>query len=170
MNRYAGRMELRDRVDDHVERWTPVVPDLDPDVEGAVVRILKIAGHLRRVRERALADGDLHLHEYDTLHALAGRDGRAAPSRLAADLGIAPNSVTGRLDGLAARGFIRRTPSESDRRRVIVELTEEGREAWRGAMDSQGVEEHRILDALDAAERRQLAGLLRRVMIRADDH
>ncbi|MEV4257195.1 MarR family transcriptional regulator [Spirillospora sp. NPDC049652] len=162
-------MQMRDQVDDHVDRWLPVLPHLDPDIEGAVTRLLKIAGHLRRTRERALADGDLHVHEYDTLRALAGRDGRAAPSQLAADLGIAPNSVTGRLDGLAARGFVRRTPSETDRRRVIVELTEEGRAAWRGAMSPVGDEERRILAALDPDERRLLSDLLRRVMIRANE-
>ncbi|WP_026412286.1 MarR family winged helix-turn-helix transcriptional regulator [Actinomadura oligospora] len=162
-------MPTRDQVDDHVDRWMPIVPDLDPDVEGAITRVHKISAHLRKVKERALADGDLHVHEYDTLQALGGRDGRAAPSQLAADLGIAPNSVTGRLDGLSARGFVLRTPSELDRRRVIVELTEEGRAAWLGAMGAQGVEEHRILEALDPDERRLLSDLLRRVMIRADE-
>ncbi|RFU41589.1 MarR family transcriptional regulator [Actinomadura logoneensis] len=162
-------MQPRDKVDDHVERWTPVVPDLDPDIEGAVIRLLKISGHLRRVRERALAAGDLHVHEYDTLRALAARKGRAAPSQLAADLGIAPNSVTGRLDGLSARGFVHRTPSETDRRRVDVELTEEGRAAWLGAMRTVGDEERRILAPLDPDERHVLSDLLRRVMIRAEE-
>ncbi|MFC4908928.1 MarR family winged helix-turn-helix transcriptional regulator [Actinomadura gamaensis] len=161
-------METRDQVDEHIERWVPLLPGLDPDVEGAITRIHKISAHLRRVRERALADGDLHLHEFDTLHALAGRRGRAMPSQLAADLGVAPNSITGRLDGLAARGFVRRTPSESDRRRVIVELTDEGRAAWRGAMDAQGDEEHRIFAALGPDELRHLSALLRRVLIRTD--
>ncbi|MCP2340386.1 MarR family winged helix-turn-helix transcriptional regulator [Actinomadura rupiterrae] len=161
-------MRMRDTVDEHVERWLPLLPDLDPDVEGAITRVHKISGHLRRVRERALADGSLHLHEFDTLHALAGRHGQAAPSQLAADLGVAPNSVTGRLDGLAARGFVRRTPSETDRRRVVVELTDEGRAAWRGAMDAQGDEEHRIFAALTRDELRHLSDLLRRVVIRAD--
>ncbi|MEV5570512.1 MarR family winged helix-turn-helix transcriptional regulator [Spirillospora sp. NPDC052269] len=161
-------MAKRDRVDEHVDRWTPVLPHLDPDVEGAITRMHKISAHLRKIRERALADHDLQLHEYDTLQALGGRDGRAAPSQIAADLGIAPNSVTGRLDGLSARGFVRRTPSEVDRRRVIVELTEEGRAVWLGAMSSQGDEEHRILAALDPDERRQLSDLLRRVMLIAD--
>ncbi|MFC5185818.1 MarR family winged helix-turn-helix transcriptional regulator [Actinomadura harenae] len=161
-------MPMRDSVDDHVDLWMPIVPDLDPDVEGAITRMHKISAHLRKVRERALADFDLQLHEYDTLQALGARDGRAAPSRLAADLGIAPNSVTGRLDGLAARGFVQRTPSEVDRRRVIVELTEKGRAAWLGAMSPQGEEEHRILGALTPEERRHLSDLLRRVMLLAN--
>ncbi|MEV4385672.1 MarR family transcriptional regulator [Micromonospora sp. NPDC049580] len=153
-----------DAVDRHVERWLPVVPDLDADVEGTVVRMIRLTRHLRAVKERALADFDLPAHEYDTLHALAGRRGRAAPSDLAADLSVAPASITARVDTLLRRGFVRRIPSTVDRRRVDVELTDAGEAAWRAAMEVQGVEEHRLLGALTPAERRLLSDLLRRVL------
>ncbi|MEV1333806.1 MarR family transcriptional regulator [Micromonospora costi] len=161
-------MTTRDRTDQHVERWLPVLPDLDPDVEGAVTRMLQLTRHLRAVKERALADADLPAHEYDTLHALAGRRGRAAPSELATDLGVAPASITARVDALARRGFVERIPSTTDRRRVDVALTEAGREAWRGALDPRGVEEHRLFAALDPDERRVLSDLLRRIMVVAE--
>src|SRR6478735_3278226 len=123
---YDFPMERRDWTDGHVERWKPVLPGLDPDVEGAVTRMKKLSVHLRRVREQSLVDFDLDRQEFDTLHKLAGRGGKAAPSELAADLDLAPASVTGRLDALERRGFVRRTPSTTDRRRVDVELTDTG--------------------------------------------
>ncbi|MEU2877044.1 hypothetical protein [Streptomyces sp. NPDC007070] len=76
--------------------------------------------------------------------------------------------MTGRLDGLEQRGYVRRSPSTVDRRRLDVELTDEGRAAWQGALESQGQEEHRILRALSPDEREQLADLLRRVLIEAE--
>jgi len=158
----------RDWTDGHVERWLPVLPGLDPDIEGAVTRVKVLTDYLRRVRERSLADFDLHKHEYDTLHTLAGRGGRAVPSELAADLQMAPASITGRLDVLERRGFVRRTPSAQDRRRVDVELTEDGRAAWLGAMDVVGHEEYRLLGTLTPAERRTLSELLRRVLVVAE--
>ncbi|MFI1097032.1 MarR family winged helix-turn-helix transcriptional regulator [Streptomyces sp. NPDC020917] len=158
----------RDWTDGHVERWLPVLPGLDPDIEGATTRVKVLTDHLRRVRERALADFDLHKHEYDTLHTLAGRGGHAAPSELAADLQMAPASITGRLDALERRGYVRRRPAPGDRRRVDVELTEEGRAVWLGAMDVVGHEEYRLLGVLDAEERRTLSDLLRRVLIQAE--
>lgn len=158
----------RDRTDEHVERWAPIVPDLDPDIEGAVTRMVFFVKHIRQRREELLAASGLQRHEFDTLHALAGRHGTAAPSRLAADLAMPPNSITGRLDALERRGFVRRSPSATDRRRVVVELTPAGRSAWRDAMDVLGVEETRLLTALDPAERRTLSDLLRRVMLRAE--
>ncbi|MGC5022271.1 MarR family winged helix-turn-helix transcriptional regulator [Micromonospora sp. DT47] len=161
-------MTERDRTDRHVERWLPVLPDLDPDVEGAVTRMSGFTRHLRAVKERSLLDLDLPAHEFDTLHALAGRRGRAAPSELADDLRMAPASVTARVDTLVRRGYVHRIPSTVDRRRVDVELTDAGRAAWRAAMEVIGHEEHRLLGVLTPQERRLLADLLRKVSLHAE--
>jgi DNA-binding MarR family transcriptional regulator len=158
----------RDPVDQHVARWLPVLPDLDPDVEGAVVRMSLLTRHLREVKDRALAELDLQEKEYGTLHALAGRGGRAAPSDLAADLRMAPASITARVDALIRRGFVRRIPSTVDRRRIDVELTDTGRAAWRRAIGVLGDEEHRVLGALTPDERRLLSDLLRRITLVAE--
>ncbi|MFE5299717.1 MarR family winged helix-turn-helix transcriptional regulator [Streptomyces sp. NPDC056632] len=162
------RATPRDWTDEHVARWQPVLPGLDPVVEGAVTRMKKLSVHLRRVREQSLVDFDLERHEFDTLHKLAGRGGSAAPSELAQDLDLAPASVTGRLDALEKRGFVRRTQSTTDRRRVIVELTGSGRETWLGAMDVLGHEEERLLDVLLPEERASLNDMLRRIMVVAE--
>ncbi|GAA3374644.1 hypothetical protein GCM10020367_39330 [Streptomyces sannanensis] len=162
-------MEPRDWTDGHVELWLPVLPDLDPDIEGAVTRMQKLSVHLRRVREQSLVDVDLERHEFDTLHKLAGRGGTATPSQLAADLDLAPASVTGRLDGLERRGLVHRTPSKTDRRRVDVELTAAGRSIWAGAMDELGHEEHRLLGVLSPDERKQLNDMLRQIMVVAEE-
>lgn len=158
----------RDSVDQHIARWQPVVPDLDPDVEGTVVRMMLLTRHLRAVKDAVLADLDLQEKEYGTLHVLAGRGGRAAPSEIADALRMAPASITARVDALIRRGFVRRIPSEVDRRRVDVALTEAGKSAWRRALGVVGDEEHRVLGALDAPERRALADLLRRVNLAAE--
>ncbi|MCP3818913.1 MarR family transcriptional regulator [Streptomyces sp. A3M-1-3] len=161
-------MEPRDWTDGHVAQWKPVLPDLDPEVEGAVTRMKKLSTHLRRVREQSLVDFDLERHEFDTLHKLAGRGGKAAPSELAADLDLAPASVTGRLDALEKRGLVRRMPSKTDRRRVDVELTKSGRATWLGAMDVLGDEEYRLLGVLSKDERKQFNDMLRRIMLVAE--
>ncbi|MFI1175471.1 MarR family winged helix-turn-helix transcriptional regulator [Streptomyces melanogenes] len=160
--------EQRDWTDGHVEQWLPVLPGLDPVVEGAVTRMKKLSVHLQRVREQSLVDFALDRPEFDTLHKLAGRGGTATPSQLATDLDLAPASVTGRLDALERRGFLRRTPSMTDRRRVHVELTESGRATWRGAMDMLGDEESRVLGALSRGEQEALNDMLRRIMVVAE--
>lgn len=166
----APTEEPRDWTDEHVARWQPVLPDLDPVVEGAVTRMKKLSVHLRRVREQSLVDFDLERHEFDTLHKLAGRGGSAAPSELAQDLDLAPASVTGRLDALEKRGLVHRAQSTTDRRRVVVALTPAGRETWLGAMDVLGHEEYRLLGVLTPEERTRLNDMLRRIMLAAEQH
>jgi DNA-binding MarR family transcriptional regulator len=160
----------RDSVDAHVIHWTRVIPDLDPDIEGAVTRMQKLVHYLRLDRDRALAEHGLQGHEFDTLFVLAGRDRpfRAGPTELAKDLRMSPAAMTGRLDGLEARGWVRRLPSETDRRKVVVELTEEGLAVWQEAMDNMGHTEDVLLGVLSAGERRQLSDLLRRVLLAAE--
>ena len=46
-------MSHRDSVDDHLDRWLPVMPHLDPVVEGAVTRMQFLVMHLRKVREQS---------------------------------------------------------------------------------------------------------------------
>ncbi|MFJ2784859.1 MULTISPECIES: MarR family winged helix-turn-helix transcriptional regulator [unclassified Streptomyces] len=158
----------RDWTDGYVDRWRGVLPDLDPVVEGAVTRMKKLSVHLRRVREQALVDFGLERYEFDTLHRIAGHGGSAAPSELADDLDLAPASVAARLDALEERGLVRRVRAAAERRRVVVELTEAGRETWRGATGVLGQEEARLLGVLAPGDRALLNDLLRRVMIGAE--
>jgi DNA-binding MarR family transcriptional regulator len=156
----------QDSVDRHVEHWKAEIPELDPLVEGIVTRMQMLLRHLKLARQAALADHGLEDYEYATLHYLGGcgPGHRATPGEIAAWQQMSPSGITGRLDALEKRGFIRRLPSAADRRKVIVELTDEGRQAWLGMFDPQTNEEARVLGALDPGEREQLDGMLHRML------
>lgn len=68
----------------------------------------------------ALAD-DLGLHptDYKALGVLE-RLGPLSAGELGSQTGLAPASVTNLTDRLAARGYLRREPDPSDRRRVLL--------------------------------------------------
>lgn len=156
-----------DSVDRHIEHWQREIPELDPLVEGVITRMQMLLRHLKQMRQATLADTyGLEEYEYATLHFLGGcgPDHRATPSEIAAWQQMSPSGITGRLDALEKRGFIRRLPSPTDRRKVIVELTEEGRQAWQSTFDPQTNEEAMVLAALTADEREQLNDMLRRMM------
>ncbi len=157
----------QDSVDRHIEHWQREIPELDPLVEGVITRMQMLLRHLHQTRQATLADTyGLEEHEYATLHFLGGcgPDHRATPSEIAAWHKMSPSGITGRLDALEKRGYIRRLPSSTDRRKVIVELTREGHQAWRNTFDPQTDEETRVLAALTAEEREQLNDMLRRMM------
>lgn len=160
----------QDSVDRHIEHWQQEIPELDPLVEGVMTRMQMLIRHLDRARNATLAANGLEVYEYATLHFLGGcgPEHRATPSEIAAWQQMSPSGITGRLDGLEKRGFIRRLPSPADRRKVIVELTEEGRRAWLGTFDPQTNEEEKVLAALDPDEREQFDRLLRKMMRAVD--
>ena len=162
-----------DWTDRHVARWRDHWLDLkfDDQVEGAMVRIGRIARYLRDDKQRAVAGVGLTDFEYETLHVLMIRDtpGSASPTELAEELGVSGAGMTGRLDGLERSGWIRRTPSVEDRRRVIVEATRAGMDIWRRAMDLRGRTEDDLAAALSERELATLNRLLRKIALRAEE-
>jgi DNA-binding MarR family transcriptional regulator len=68
------------------------------------------------------------------------------------------------------RGLIRRLDDPDDRRGVIVELTDEGKELWDRAVGAQAEKESIVASALDEREQRQLNDLLRRLMHTFAEH
>ncbi len=49
------------------------------------------------------------------------------PSECAARAGVTRGTITGLLDGLERDGWVKRQPHEKDRRRLMIQLTPEGR-------------------------------------------
>ncbi|MFL6022580.1 MAG: MarR family winged helix-turn-helix transcriptional regulator, partial [Marmoricola sp.] len=62
------------------------------------------------------------------------------------------------------RGFVDRSPDPNDRRGVLVGLTAAGKNAVDGAFETLLASERDLLGELSAAERRNLADLLKRLM------
>ena len=73
--------------------------------------------------------------------------------------------MTNRLDRLEAMGLVERQPDPTDRRGRLVALTDRGRELVDAAVVDHLENEQRLLGALDAGEREQLAGLLRKLLL-----
>ena len=61
-----------------------------------------------------------------TLTIIEGAGGSLAPSIIAGRLMITTGSMTSLLDTLERRGLVRREPHPSDRRQLLVHLTDEG--------------------------------------------
>jgi DNA-binding MarR family transcriptional regulator len=72
--------------------------------------------------------------------------------------------MTNRLDRLEATGLVERQPDPTDRRGRLVALTGPGRELVDAAVVEHLDNEERLLAVLDPEERKQLAGLLRKLL------
>jgi DNA-binding MarR family transcriptional regulator len=159
-----------DSVDRHLARWRGKAP-YDETVEAVITRLQMLAKHVSNAKRRMYAQVGLQDSEFQTLHRLVARDDhRATPSQLAAELLLSPAGMTGRLDALEAAGLIRRIRGTADRRRVDVELTEAGHAKWTEGMRVQGAVEDDIVEALDERERARVNALLKKMLLRAEEH
>lgn len=122
--------------------------------EQILSRVSRIAARLGRQVDAALAEVDLSSAQYRMLFQLA--DGAEASTTLARKLEVSAPSVTAVVDGLVNRGLIARTPSQLDRRKVSLELTEAGRRALQSADESVFERLVAIADHLDEARSRAL--------------
>lgn len=162
---------MRDKADEHVELWARELEWLDPVQEAIVVRLSVLGRHLAQARKTALAAGDLAHGQFKVLLTLrrGGAPFEASPSELADRLGLTRGALSARLRPIEEAGLIRRTGADpSDRRRVRVALTEAGKAALERHVGSEYRAESELLAALDPAERRVLADLLRRLVLRTD--
>src|SRR5262245_300916 len=94
-------------------------------------RLLKLMPHLQQWAVSTVQANrpqqDLSLRQLAVLFRI--REGTVFPGLLARRLRISPAVVTGLLDRLEQRGYVRRRMDPGDRRRQRLELTESGRAA-----------------------------------------
>jgi DNA-binding MarR family transcriptional regulator len=163
----------KDAADLHVERWRDHWIDIsfDDEVEALTVRLLNLARYLREAKQAALVETGLQDFEYDTLHKLMIREtpGHASPGQLAQDLGVSNAGMTGRLDGMEKKGWVKRMPGAEDRRRVDVEVTRAGAAIWRRAMAVRGSAEDELGAALGRRELVTLNRLLRKLNLHVEE-
>ncbi len=153
-----------DRVDRILAQWARERPDLDAAPMGIIGRVWRLARHTDRAVEAALAPTGLNSWEFDVLATLrrSGPPYALSPGALIDSLMITSGTMTNRIDHLERAGLVRRCPNPEDRRGLLVELTQDGRTRIDHALEVHVANEHRLLARLSAAERKQLAGLLRR--------
>jgi DNA-binding MarR family transcriptional regulator len=89
--------------------------------------------------------------------------GSCSQGELADALGIDYSNLAGVTGELYKRGLITRHRDEADRRRYVVELTDEGRQLLADADQAIGAGEEDMLSTLGDEEREQLWDLLRRM-------
>ncbi|MBU3064975.1 MarR family transcriptional regulator [Nocardia sp. NEAU-G5] len=122
---------------------------------------LRIAvGRIARRLRRAHAVGELTLSEVSVLARLE-RQGPAAPGALAELEGVRPQAMGTTLAALEVRALVERTPDAADGRRVLMSVTDAGRELIGDRRCESTLRIERALAAeFTAAERQHLIDAL----------
>ncbi|BCJ41834.1 MarR family transcriptional regulator [Actinoplanes ianthinogenes] len=159
-------MSEPDGVDRILAQWATERPDLDTTAMGIFGRIQRIARIAGDTAERAYAEFGIGRPEFDVIATLrrSGPPFQLSPGALAASMMLSTGGTTARLDRLERAGLIARSPDPSDRRGVLVHLTDQGLELADRAVTAGLAEQQRLLSHLTPADQERLATLLRRVL------
>lgn len=161
-----------DHVDTFLEEISADLPsDLDLTVEGIVDRINGINRRIKMMHEETLDQLDLNMSDWHVLTSLhwVGEPYRRKAGELARHADLTTGAMTSRLDALEKEGLVRRLRDPADRRTVVVELTEKGREKHEQGMGIQAQKEAMLAKALTGREKEDLNTLLRRVLLTLED-
>jgi DNA-binding MarR family transcriptional regulator len=135
-------------------------PAADPSATELVINVLHTAELLGRQLDRALRPYGLTRGSHNVLQILGGAPEPLTPTQVSARLTVTSATVTGLLDTLESRGFARRRPHPADRRSILVEITEDGRQLLDDLVPGLIEHEKRWAAALTASRREQLLRLL----------
>ena len=162
----SSRHDPSDDVDAIVEAWRRERPDLDVEPLHVFSRVSRLARLLDLDRTSAFARHELEGWEFDVLSALrrAGEPYQLSPGRLVQETLVTSGTMTNRIDRLATKGWVERLRSPTDRRGVIVRLTQVGQAAVDAAMADLLAREGELLDDMSADERAALTRALKRLL------
>ena len=157
---------MRDEVDDLVEAWGRERGDLDLAPVEVFSRISRLARHLDLARRDAFTAHGIESWEFDVLAALrrAGAPYELSPGRLLRETLVTSGTMTNRVDRLARRGLVERSPDPADRRGVLVRLTVTGKRTVDGAFETLLASERALLSDLAPEDRGRLVELLKGLM------
>ena len=159
-----------DAVDRIIEEWAQVRPDVDVSPIAIIGRVSRLSRFVdRRLAENFSASG-LENWMYDVLATLrrSGEPYEMAAGQLVAHTMVTTGAITNRIDRLVDRGWVERVAAD-DRRKVIVRLTKSGVDLVDKVLRSHTETEGEILGTLTDRQRKELANMLRTVLLGLGD-
>jgi DNA-binding MarR family transcriptional regulator len=125
---------------------------------GTITSLMRLSKTVHRATSEDVLG--MTFRKYWVLSVLSDHDGSRSQHELGQQLLLDANNLVLLLNELEDAGFIRRERDPEDRRRHIVVLTDEGREAFKSAELAQETVEYQVLSPLNADERNTLRELL----------
>ncbi|AVJ29348.1 MarR family winged helix-turn-helix transcriptional regulator [Achromobacter spanius] len=161
---------MNDLVDLVISQWAKECPSQDFSAMSVVARLFRLNAFAARNVNRTFRQYNLHQGEFDVLATLyrTGAPHAMNPQKLVEALLLTSGAMTNRLDRLEQAGLLVRNPNPDDRRGVIVSLTADGLRVIKVVLKDYLTDLNELLEPLSATERRQLAGLLKKLLLKQD--
>lgn len=149
-------------MEDNGTQTGAVITREDPD-RGVAMALDVVVARLGSALRHALTELDdaerLTMPQLRCLQALAVT-GTALTTQLARKMEVAVPTMTGRIDGLVARGFVERHPDSEDRRQIQLVLTDAGRAHLARCQEATLARLEVVLGALRPDQKQRLGAVL----------
>jgi DNA-binding MarR family transcriptional regulator len=157
----------QDALDRIIAQWKAERPDTDPSPMGIFGRVFQLAKLFEQRLDSVFEAHGIGTWAFDVLAALrrSGAPYRQSPTALFNQLLLSSGAMTNRIDRLERAGLVARIADPDDRRGILVQLTPQGRKLVDAILPEHLANEESALAALSPAERRQLAALLRKLIL-----
>ncbi|MEV6972016.1 MarR family transcriptional regulator [Kitasatospora sp. NPDC093806] len=167
----TDQVDAADGVDRITAQWRAIRPDLDTSPMAVIGRISRASRLLERGIKENLALHGVEPWEFDVLATLlrAGAPHVLTAGELSSAAMVSSAALTNRIDHLVEKGLVERAVDPAHRRRVLISLTDSGRELTNRLVEHHLAGEERQLAGLTAVERDRLTELLRRVLLTLGD-
>lgn len=162
-----GKRPTADTVDRELSAWLAELPGVDPDVEAARMRLLRLGRQLERLLARIAGRFGMTVGDWETLSVLrrSAPPYQLSPTTIAHALSVTSGTMSVRLDRLLEAGLVEPVENASDGRSRPVRLTRAGHERWEAATRARTELEGRLIGhALTGSRTALLNSLLRDVM------
>lgn len=155
-----------DAVDQILEQWRQVRPDLDVSAMGPIGRLSRVFHHHARQMNETFARHGINAAGFDVLATLrrAGPPYALSPGELMGSMMITSGTMTNRIDQLIKQGLVSRAKDPGDARRVVVKLTSTGFDLIDQAVAAHVKTQSALLAALSDQEIAALDDGLRKLM------
>lgn len=162
-----GAKRQLDAVDAILEQWKRERPDLDVSPMGPIGRVKRCAALLQRRLDEVFVTFGITNWEFDVLATLrrSGEPYCLAPTSLFQTMMITSGTMTHRLKGLEARGYVRRLLNSDDARSTLVQLTPRGLSLINRAVEAHVKNERKILASIKPSDLATLNARLSQLLI-----
>ncbi|MGJ7530726.1 MarR family winged helix-turn-helix transcriptional regulator [Variovorax sp. GB1P17] len=170
----SASLPPHDYVDQFAQEWETCRPDLGVRRLAPLMRVLRLSSLLEKELAQIAKEQSITGAQFQVLAALLRHDPRPQSlSELTRIAILTSGSMTSLVDRLEERDFVRRQPHPTDRRGVLLTLTDVGRNVINAALKTRVRRLHALADTLTADELDRISQALRKLLLaveQAADH
>jgi len=150
-------------IDEIKAQWARQRPDLNTGPMELIGRLKRLAAHLSHGMGETFSKHGLSSASFDVLATLlrSGPPHALSPSQLLGTMMVTSGTMTNRIDQLEKDGLVARVQNPTDKRSVLIRLTEKGRRIIDAAVTDHVKTQTRLVSVIGEGERAALNGLLR---------